>query len=106
MQLFLFHFLIHIPPTSTYSIGLLGVRKDWREKELWRALSPFSSVSFQCQWLGNREVTQVRKDRIRFLGHWYFLESHCLFSVFEASSGLRKVWFLVAVSTLVTQLQI
>ena len=36
---------------------------------------------------------------IRFLGHLCFLECHCLFSAFEASSGLRRVWFPVVVST-------
>jgi hypothetical protein len=43
----------------------------------------------------NREVTPVRKDRVEFLGHFYFLEYHPFLSALEGF-GSNGAWLLCA----------
>lgn len=75
---------------STLSpFGFLMRKEGLREKELFSyPVFPFPSVSsFSVSVVGKfREITQVKKDRIEFLGHSHFLECLCLLSALEASS--------------------
>lgn len=57
---------MHTP--SAHLFSLQTSKEDWKEKGLWVVLAFLSPRRyFQCKWLANQEVTQIRKAKIAFL---------------------------------------